>query len=117
MDKPRRMPNRFAFYPIACLLVLSAGNPWSAQETLDYPQWRGVGRDGAASGFIPPESWPDTLTRRWKVEVGEGYSTPILIKDTAFVFARRDGQEGLTAINAETGVEVWRSNYAAPYTP
>src|SRR5687768_9365162 len=45
----------------------------------DYPQWRGRNRDGAASAFIEPKLWPDTLTRKWKVDVGEGYATPLLV--------------------------------------
>jgi hypothetical protein len=31
---------------------------------LDYPQWRGQNRDGAASAFSEPASWPETLTQR-----------------------------------------------------
>jgi len=83
----------------------------------DYPQWRGQRRDGAASGFIEPKSWPTALTRRWRVDVGEGYATPLVIGDTVYVFTRRDGNEGLTALSARTGVEQWRSSYPAPYTP
>jgi outer membrane protein assembly factor BamB len=83
----------------------------------DYPQWRGRLRDGSASAFVEPVSWPDTLTRRWRVDVGEGYATPVVVGDTAYVFTRRDEREGITALNALTGVERWRSDYAAPYSP
>jgi outer membrane protein assembly factor BamB len=85
--------------------------------SLDYPQWRGAQRDGAASGFVEPKVWPDVLTRHWKVEVGEGYATPLVIGDTVYVFTRRGGDEGISALNARTGAERWRSTYAAPYTP
>ena len=51
-------------------------------SSLDYTQWRGAQRDGAASGFAEPEAWPDTLTRQWKVDLGEGYATPLVIGDT-----------------------------------
>jgi outer membrane protein assembly factor BamB len=83
----------------------------------DYPQWRGQQRDGAASGFVPPKSWPKALTRRWKVDVGEGYATPLVIGETVYVFSRRDGDEILTALNATSGKEQWRSSYPAPYSP
>lgn len=86
-------------------------------SSLDYTQWRGAQRDGAASGFSEPETWPDTLTRQWKVDVGEGYATPLVINDTVYAFTRRDGDEVITALNARTGAERWRSAYAAPYTP
>src|SRR6266852_6295430 len=47
----------------------------------DYPQWRGRNRDGEASAFLPPKTWPEKLTRRWRVDVGEGYGTPILVSN------------------------------------
>ena len=83
----------------------------------DYPQWRGLNRDGAASAFAEPTSWPDSLTRRWKVEVGEGYATPLVVADTVYIFTRRSGTEVMTALEAETGKERWRASYAAPYAP
>ena len=91
--------------------LLAQGSP------LDYTQWRGQDRDGSASAFSQPRTWPDQLTRRWKVEVGEGYATPILSGSALYVFTRRDGNEGITSLDAETGRERWRSSYAAPYTP
>ena len=91
--------------------LLAQGSP------LDYPQWRGLNRDGSASAFTEPRTWPDRLTRRWKVEVGEGYATPILSGRVVYVFTRRDGNEAITSLDAETGREQWRSAYAAPYTP
>jgi outer membrane protein assembly factor BamB len=83
----------------------------------DYPQWRGVNRDGAASAFEEPAAWPDTLTRRWKIEVGEGYATPLVVGEMVYVFTRRNGAEVLTALSAETGRERWRTSYPAPYAP
>jgi outer membrane protein assembly factor BamB len=88
-----------------------------AQGPLDYPQWRGHDRDGAASSFVEPAAWPETLTRRWKIAVGEGYATPVVVGDTVYAFTRADGLEELTAIDATSGAERWRSKYAAPYTP
>jgi outer membrane protein assembly factor BamB len=83
----------------------------------DYIQWRGTQRDGSASAFVEPGQWPESLTRRWKVDVGEGYGTPLIVGDVVYVFTRRDGQEGMTALDASTGRQRWRSQYPAPYTP
>jgi outer membrane protein assembly factor BamB len=83
----------------------------------DYPQWRGVNRDGAASAFAEPASWPETLNRRWKVEVGEGYATPLVVADTVYAFTRRGSTEVMTALHAGTGRERWHTSYAAPYAP
>ena len=81
----------------------------------DYPQWRGSRRDGSASAFVLPAQWPDTLTRQWTAEVGEGYTTPIVVGDKVYTFTRRDGHEVLTALEAETGDMVWETGYLAPY--
>lgn len=83
----------------------------------DYVQWRGEQRDGSASAFVEPRPWPTALTRRWKVEVGEGYATPLVVGDVVYVFTRRGDEEGITALEASTGRERWRSDYPAPYTP
>jgi hypothetical protein len=59
--------------------------------------------------------WPDTLTRRWKVEVGESDATPLVVGDIVDVFTPRDEREVMLALSAETGAERWRSAYPAPY--
>jgi outer membrane protein assembly factor BamB len=99
------------------LLVACAGAAAAPSASQDYPQWRGPNRDGAASEFAEPASWPDTLTRRWKVDVGEGYATPLVVGDTVYVFTRRNGTEVMTALEAETGKERWHAGYPAPYAP
>jgi len=82
----------------------------------DWPQWRGPNRDGAVASFVEPKAWPEQLTRKWKVDVGIGYATPILIGNRIFVYSRRDDDETLTALEAETGKAIWQSKYPAPYT-
>jgi outer membrane protein assembly factor BamB len=88
-----------------------------AQSALDYTQWRGKDRDGSASGFNEPTSWPLSLSRKWTVEVGEGYGTPLVVGETVYVFTRRGEEEVMTALDAATGRERWRSAYRAAYSP
>jgi outer membrane protein assembly factor BamB len=83
----------------------------------DYPQWRGQNRDGSASSFSRPDSWPDALKLRWKVEVGEGYATPVVVGKTVYAFTRRSGKEGITALDAETGETLWRTDYPVAFEP
>jgi outer membrane protein assembly factor BamB len=106
------------------LVLLAGGAVFGAAQSVtpglspeDYRQWRGERRDGAASGFIEPSTWPKALTHRWSVEIGEGYATPLVLGDAVFVFARRDGLETLAALNTATGSQRWQSSYAAPYQP
>ena len=101
--------------PVLVLLV-SVGDTAVAQSArLDYPQWRGRDRDGAASAFVEPSAWPTELTRRWTIPIGKGYGTPLVVGDRVFVFTRQNGDEVMTSLNAETGSVLWRTTYAAPY--
>jgi outer membrane protein assembly factor BamB len=99
------------------MLVGPAGAVMGQESPQDYPQWRGHNRDGAASAFLEPASWPDTLTRRWKVEVGEGYATPIVVGTTVYVFTYSNGREGMTALDAASGATRWRTEYPIAYEP
>jgi outer membrane protein assembly factor BamB len=105
-------------YTAFLMSAVSAGVICAAQDRqLDYPQWRGTNRDGSASGFVQPTVWPDVLTRRWRVEVGEGYASPIVVGNTVYVFSRREGREVLSAFDVANGTERWQAGYPAPYTP
>jgi outer membrane protein assembly factor BamB len=108
------MPSRIV---VIAAFLAAASDLHAQRASRDYVQWRGDQRDGSASAFVEPKQWPATLTRRWKVEVGEGYATPLVIGDVVYVFTRRNSEEGITALDASTGRERWRSSYAAPYTP
>jgi outer membrane protein assembly factor BamB len=80
----------------------------------DWPQWRGPNRDGAAA-FQAPPTWPDALERRWQVDVGFGYATPVLVDERVFTFTRQGEDEVMTAHDAATGEVIWRTGYAAPF--
>jgi outer membrane protein assembly factor BamB len=83
----------------------------------DWPQWRGPNRDGALTSFKVPAAWPDTLTRQWKVDIGAGYATPLLVGDRAYIFTRQNDEEVMSALDARTGAVIWRSGYAVPFEP
>jgi outer membrane protein assembly factor BamB len=82
----------------------------------DWPQWRGPNRDGVVASFTEPKAWPERLTRKWKVDVGLGYATPIVVGNRVFMFSRQGDDEVLAAFDAETGARIWTSRYAAPFT-
>ena len=111
------MRTKSSLYLAVTTLVGYAACASSQSSPKDYPQWRGQNRDGAASAFVEPGSWPETLTRQWKVEVGAGYATPLIIGNTIYSFTRRDGSEVMVALDAATGREQWSTGYEASYTP
>ena len=98
---------------LALVLVAALAPTVVAQ---DWPQWRGPARDGVASGFDVPSSWPDALQSQWSIEIGLGYATPVLVGDRIYLFTRQDGDEVMTALDAATGETIWRSAYPAPFT-
>ena len=103
---------------LTCLAAAYAGCVAEAQtppNPTDYPQWRGSQRDGSASAFVEPDRWPDFLTRRWTVDVGEGYATPVIVGPTVYTFTRQGGDEIATALDANTGTVLWQTRYSAPY--
>ena len=96
----------------AIALVLATGSVLSAQE---WTGWRGPSRDGAVAAAMVPKPWPKALTRSWQVDVGEGYSSPVVSRGRAFVHSRRDPDEIVTAIDMATGKVVWQQQYRAAF--
>jgi outer membrane protein assembly factor BamB len=82
----------------------------------DWIQWRGPNRDGVASTFTPPAVWPEALVQKWRIEVGTGYASPIVVGNRVYAFSRRGTNEGMSAHDATTGRELWRFGYDAPFT-
>ena len=79
----------------------------------DWPQWRGVNRDGTVTGFAAPEKWPIELTQKWKITVGTGDATPALVGDKLYVFARQGENEVILCLDANDGKELWHDQYTA----
>ena len=95
---------------IGCLILICTGSMLAQ----DWPQWRGPNRDGKAIKFSVPEKWPEKLTPKWKIMVGEGTdSTPALVGDKLYVFTRQGGNEVILCVDADTGKEIWKDSYAA----
>jgi outer membrane protein assembly factor BamB len=95
---------------------LGAGLAWSAGIAGSaWDQWRGPGRDGKIAGFSAPGRWPKQLTRRWKVEVGAGHSSPLAVGDGVFVFTREGDDEVIRRLDLTSGREVWKNRCPVPY--
>lgn len=81
----------------------------------DWPQWRGPNRTGAAAVFTEPAQWPEKLQQRWKIAVGVGHSSPVLVGSRLYVHSRQQDNEVVSAIDAATGKVLWQDRYPAPY--
>lgn len=94
---------------LGCMILMVTG--WTF--TQDWPQWRGPNRDGKVSGFTAPKEWPKELTQKWRTTVGLGDSTPALVGDKIYVFARQGDEEVMLCLDAGSGKELWRDKYEA----
>jgi outer membrane protein assembly factor BamB len=101
--------NRATGVVVCAVILLCAG--WVCGQ--DWPQWRGPGRDGKVTGFNAPQTWPKTLTVKWKAKVGLGDATPALVGDKLYAFTRQGGDEVILCLDAGSGRELWRHKYAA----
>ena len=93
-------------------LSFAAASAATAQE---WTQWRGPARDGSVSAKNTPAAWPEALKRSWRVEIGEGYSSPVVAKGRAFVHGRRDPEEIVASINLADGKVLWQQKYQAAF--
>ena len=80
----------------------------------DWPQWRGPNRDGKATDFKVPSAWPAELKQAWDVVVGDGVATPALVGNRLYVHSREGGNEVLRCLDAATGKEIWKAEWACP---
>ena len=83
----------------------------------DWTQWRGANRDGVVTGFNLPASLPKELKEQWRVTVGVGHSSPLVVADKVYVFARQGEDEVLLCLDLANGKEIWRAaNQNISYT-
>ena len=101
---------RLAFFTL-CSVICSTG----ATSAQDWSQWRGPGRDGSVAASALPPTWPSAVTPAWRVEVGEGYSSPVVSGNRVFVHSRRDPEELVTAVDLQHGKVLWQQKYQAPF--
>jgi outer membrane protein assembly factor BamB len=104
-------------FPPASSSVLAIGiillSPAVAQ---DWTQWRGPNRDGAIK-IVEPKAWPEKLSTKWKITIGDGYASPLFAAGRIFEFARQGDDEVAMAIDPENGKIVWQQRYPAPFKP
>jgi outer membrane protein assembly factor BamB len=93
-------------------VFLTAITSATAQE---WTQWRGPARDGSVSTKNAPSAWPEALQRTWRVDIGEGYSSPVVSGGRAFVHGRRDPEEIVLSVNLADGKVLWQQKYQAVF--
>jgi outer membrane protein assembly factor BamB len=100
---------------IAVVVVAGVTGAAGQNRSSDYAQWRGPNRDGSAVGFVEPKAWPEKLNLKWKIDVGPGYATPIVVGNRVYTHTRQADDEVMMSLDAATGKTVWKTPYPAPY--
>jgi len=88
----------------------------SAVQAGDWPQWRGVNRDGLAVGEKPLSGLPAKAQTAWQISVGKGQGGLVLADGKLLVLhetmAGGKPMETAALINAENGKVIWQTPYA-----
>ncbi len=95
-----------------CALFIATASTATAQ---DWTQWRGPARDGMIPAAVVPSQWPAAIRKGWSVDIGEGYSSPVVASGRVFLHSRRDPEEIVTAIDLATGKVVWQQKYQSEF--
>src|SRR5262245_58887151 len=96
-----------------CIFLVVAFQFAGAQ---DWPRWRGAKGDGGVTGFKAPNTWPDQLKQRWKITVGVGHSSPLVVGARVYLHARVGENEVAAAYDLNTGKTIWQVSYPVAYT-
>jgi len=90
----------------------------------DWPQWGGPRRDlvwresGIVDTLLPVDPATGFLPRVWTAKIGAGYAGPAVADGRVFVTDRLadDNLERVLCFDADTGNELWKHEYDAPYS-
>ncbi|MFP5284314.1 MAG: PQQ-binding-like beta-propeller repeat protein [Thermoanaerobaculia bacterium] len=97
---------RFPLLGLSLSLALLAAGRAAA---LDWPQFRGVNRDGVSAETDLPRSWPAEGPQVvWKRAIGEGYSGISVAGGRLYTMDSDATTEYVLALEAGSGKEVWR---------
>jgi outer membrane protein assembly factor BamB len=82
----------------------------------DWPQWRGLERNGLVSD---KELVPTTLSSDpklvWRLEIGGGFSSPVVANGKLAYHDVLNGKETAHLLDAKSGKEIWSMTYASEY--
>jgi outer membrane protein assembly factor BamB len=97
---------------IAAAALLAATAP-----AADWPQWRGLGRDGKSSekvGAVWPAQGPKVL---WRASVGTGFSSISVSRGRVYTMGNTNNEDTVWCFEAGTGKPIWQRTYAAQLGP
>ena len=108
------LPSRAPLWLTATCLAIAC----TAALAEDWPQWRGVGRDGVVHDDTLLKTLTEgSLPHTWTQPVGSGYSGPTVADGRVYVTDQvRENVERVLCFDAATGTPIWQHEYDAVYT-
>lgn len=101
-------------FSVSLLLSLMCSAP--VVHAQDWPQFLGPTRNGRYPGAdlapVLPKGGPPVV---WKKTIGQGFSGPVVAGGKLILFHRLGDKETIECLDATTGKEVWRFEYATRY--
>lgn len=108
---------------VSCVAILALAT-WSlaavsGSSSHDWPQWRGVHRDGISQEKGLLQTWPPEGPRLvWTArDLGGGYGAPSVSGGRIHGMGFRGGDEVVWALDETTGKELWSTGIAAAKAP
>jgi len=102
-------PVKANFLIVAVLLSMSHPTVVSAQKPGNWPQWRGLNRDGVSTETGMAKQWPESGPAvAWQVDnVGVGYSSIAVHDGRIFTQGDLNGVEYIIAVSEQDGRLLW----------
>ena len=106
-------------YLIATVIAICIGNSLVEGQVADtdWPQILGVNRDGVSSESELP-GWSGKPKVAWEIEVGDGFSGPVISGDALILFHRPRGARGSLVVqkfNVTNGESIWKTSLNSDY--
>jgi outer membrane protein assembly factor BamB len=101
--------------------VLSIAVVAGAANSADWPEWRGVGRQGVWTETGIVERFPPEGPRvKWRAPIRAGYSGPAVARGRVFLLDHQRGDgtaaiERALCLNEQTGETLWTREWSADY--
>jgi outer membrane protein assembly factor BamB len=104
--------------PVTAICVLSLSAVVSNRTLDDWPQWRGVNRDGKSAERGLLKSWPQGGPKlAWQTSgAGEGYSSFAVAGGRLYTLGARGGSEYVMAFDEATGKKLWEVVHGARFS-
>jgi outer membrane protein assembly factor BamB len=102
---------------VAVAYVLTAQAADSRRKSTDWPQWRGLDRNGIAGDTGLLKDWPDGgPPQEWKLAgLGRGFSSVAVADGKIYTLGDREGKCHLIAIDARRKAIAWSTPFSEPW--